>query len=121
MNHASRKALLAGAVGVVAAIGLPVCALAQQQQGMTLKMGCNYAIGFQDGSGLGPAPVAANGAAQIQRPLAVYRVTGVAGDQQWYRVRMVVRNPQGGWLTPPGAPDVWINLAYTMWVQEVTR
>ena len=119
MKEWSRKACRAGAVGVLAGIGLPVCALAQ---GMGLRVGSHYAIGFQDGGGPGPAPVAANTVNPApQRTVATYRVLGSAGDQQWYRVRMVLRNPQGGWITPQGAPEVWINLAYAMWVQEVLR
>ena len=109
------KARILGAVGVLAGIGWPVCA---QAQGMGLKTGGLYAIGFQDGVGPGPAPVAANAAAP-QRAVATYRVLGASSDQQWYRMKMVVRNPQGGWFTPPGASEVWVNMAYAMWVQEV--
>ena len=110
------KVRILGMVGVLAGIALPVCA---QAQGMGLKTGSLYAIGFQDGAGPGPAPVAANAATPPQRAVATYRVLGVSGDQQWYRLKMVVRNPQGGWLTPQGASEVWVNLAYAMWVQEV--
>ena len=116
MKQWSRKARRVGAVGILTGIGWPLFA---QAQGMALKVGCNYAIGFPEGANPGPAPVAANAAAQ--RPLATYRVLASAGDQQWYRVRMVMRNPQGGWFTPAGAPEVWINLPYMMWVQEVLR
>ncbi len=87
---------------------------------MSLKPGAHYAIGFQDGAAPVAVlpPVAAN---MNQRPVAVYRVIASAGDQQWYRVRMVARNPQGGWYTPPGSQEVWVNLTYAMWVQEVLR
>lgn len=117
MNRLSRKARILGAVGILAGIGLPISA---QAQGMTLKQGCNYVIGFQEGAAPAAAlpPVAANG---NQRPIITYRVLGSAGDQQWYRIRMVARNPQGGWYTPPGSADVWVNLNYVMWVQEVLR
>ncbi|MCX6966690.1 MAG: hypothetical protein NTZ46_02740 [Verrucomicrobia bacterium] len=111
------KARGMGAVAIWAGLALP---LAAQAQGMALKPGCNYAIGFQDGAVPVAAlpPVAAN---MNQRPVAVYRVLASAGDQQWYKIRMVARNPQGGWYTPPGSSDVWINLSYAMWVQEVLR
>ena len=99
---------LAGAL-LLAGIGTPSSA---QAQGMSLKLGVNYAIGFPDSVALG------NG---LAKGVATYRVVGAAGDQQWYRVRLVARNPQGGWYTPPGAPEVWINLSYAMWVQEVLR
>jgi len=117
MKRSSRKALMVGAMGLVAAIGLPMAA---QAQGMMLKPGCTYAIGFQEGMAPTPAlpPVAAN---VNQRAIATYRVMGATGDMQWYRVRMVARNPQGGWYTPPGTSEVWINLTYVMWVQEVLR
>jgi len=113
MKGWSYKVRRAVAVGILA--GICLLPLSAQAQGMVLKGG-NYAIGFQDGSGPAPAPVAANG---TQKNIAVYRVLAASGDQQWYRVRMVVRNPQGGWVTATGAPEVWINLAYAMWVQEV--
>ena len=119
MNPWSRKALRVGTVGLIAGIGLPMSAQTQGP-GIALKPGCTYAIGFQDGAVPASAlpPVAAN---VNQRTIATYRVIAAAGDQQWYRVRMVARNPQGGWYTPPGSADVWVNLNYMMWVQEVTR
>jgi len=119
MNRLSRKAFMLGAVGILTGIGMPM-PLSAQGPGLTLKPGCNYAIGFQDGALPAPAlpPVAAN---VNQRAVATYRVIGTAGDQQWYKVRMVARNPQGGWYTPPGSSDVWVNLNYVMWVQEVLR
>ena len=117
MKGWSRKVRRVGAMAILAGIGAPLSA---QAQGIALKPGCNYAIGFQDGAVPAAAlpPVAAN---MNQRPVAVYRVIASAGDQQWYRVRMVARNPQGGWYTPPGTSDVWVNINYMMWVQEVTR
>jgi len=123
--------LMAGALGVLA--GVPMAAQAQtpgfnprqaQAPGFNLKQGCNYAIGFQEnmapgvGQSMGPgSAVAAPGG----RNVAVYRVLGSTADQQWYRLRMVARAPQGGWYTPPGTPEVWVNLSYATWVQEVLR
>jgi hypothetical protein len=118
MKEWSRKARRLGVVGVLAGIALPLCALAQ---GLGLKVGYNYVIGFQEGASPVLEPVAANVAQRNapQKNVTIYRVIASAGDQQWYRVRMVLRNPQGGWYSPPGTPDVWVNLAYATWVQEV--
>ena len=104
---------------------LTLSAVAQAPTPFLLKPGCHYAIGFQDNIAPGypaaqpqqPQAQPASGA----RNVAVYRVINTAGDQQWYRIRMVVRAPQGGWITPPGAPDVWVNVTYAVWVQEVMR
>ncbi|MDD5349177.1 MAG: hypothetical protein PHQ12_03095 [Chthoniobacteraceae bacterium] len=112
-----RGMLLAGALGMAAGMGTPAAA---QAQGFQLKTGCHYAIGFQEsmtpGAVAAPSPAAPGG-----RNVAVYRVLGSAGDQQWYRLRMVSRAPQGGWYTPPGSPEIWVNLTYALWVQEVLR
>ena len=117
MNQWSRKTCIMGTVGILAGIGLPLAAWAQ---GMTLRPGANYALGFEEGAVPATAlpPVAANG---NQKVITIYRVLAASGDQQWYRIRMVARNPQGGWYTPPGTADVWVNINYVMWVQEVTR
>jgi hypothetical protein len=117
MNPLSRSALAAGVIGVLAGIGAPVFA---QGPGMSLKPGGNYAIGFQDGmvpGGVTPN-TAPNGA---QKSVTVYRVISGTSDLQWYRMRVVARNPAGGWYTPPGSPEVWVNMNYVMWVQEVLR
>ena len=116
MNSFCRSVLAIGMAGVLAGIGAPVSALAQ---GMNLRVGGNYTIGFQEGAapGGGVAP-AVNGA---PKPLVTYRVLGSSADQQWYRLRMVLRDPQAGWYIPPGATDIWINMAYVMWVQEAQR
>lgn len=116
MNGRGMLAAGIGALGL-AALALPAAA---QGQGFSLKQGCHYAIGFQEsmtpGLPTNPPPIAANG-----RTVVVYRVLGSAGDQQWYRLRMVARAPQGGWYTPPGAQEMWVNLSYALWVQEMTR
>jgi len=104
-----RKTLVAGAVSLLVGICIPLTA---QAQGMNLKQGWNYAIGFPDSVTPG---------AGIAKGVATYRVLGSAGDMQWYRVQMIQRKPQGGWYTPPGTPEVWVNLTYAMWVQEVLR
>jgi hypothetical protein len=104
-----QRIFMAGALGICLGFGAPVSA---QTQGMILKPGWNYAIGFPDGGAPGSG---------VGKGVVTYRVLGAAGDQQWYKVRMVARAPQGGWVTPPGAADVWINLNYAMWVQEVLR
>lgn len=110
MNRLNRKARIAGVVGVLTGFGLlPVSAPAQ---GIALKQGWLYAIGFPDTATPGSGTA---------KGVTTYRVLASAGDQNWYRVRMVARNPQGGWMTPPGTPEVWINLSYAMWVQEVLR
>ena len=109
---------MAGALGILVAAGVPAAA---QAQGFLLKPGCNYAIGFQENMAPGLPPVGALASASAGRNVATYRVVGSAGDQQWYRLRMVARAPQGGWYTPPGTPEVWVNLTYAMWVQEVLR
>lgn len=116
MNSLNRRALLAAMLGLFALIGGSVAA---QAQGMNLRVGGNYSIGFQDG--MAPAvatPPAPNGA---PKSMATYRVLAGTADQQWYRLRMVARNPAGGWYTPPGSPEVWVNMNYVMWVQEVLR
>jgi len=111
MNHLCCKSLCAGAIGVLIALGAPGSA---QAQTMTLKQGWNYAIGFPETGSASPA-------SGVVKGVATYRVLASAGDQQWYRVQMIARKPQGGWYVPPGTPEVWINLSYAMWVQEVLR
>jgi hypothetical protein len=110
MNHLCSKSLGAMALGVLAAIGTPSSA---QAQGMYLKQGWNYTIGFPETT---TAPESG-----LSKGAATYRVLASAGDQQWYRVQMVARKPQGGWYVPQGTPEVWVNLNYAMWVQEVIR
>ncbi len=107
---------MAGALGILAGASVPAAA---QAPGFLLKPGCNYAIGFQENMAPGVPPAGAP--APAGHNVATYRVMGTAGDQQWYRLRMVARAPQGGWYTPPGTPEVWVNLTYAMWVQEVLR
>lgn len=123
--------LMAGALASM--VGVPTAVQAQgfnprqvqaQAPGFNLKQGCNYAIGFQENMAPGAGPgmeAGATVAAPSGRSVAVYRVLGSSADQQWYRLRMVARAPQGGWYTPPGTPEVWVNLAYATWVQEVLR
>jgi len=115
MNPLNRSVLLAGAIEVCALTGASVAA---QAQGMNLRVGANYSIGFQDG--MTPA-VVANPAPNGAKSIATYRVLAGTADQQWYRLKMVARNPAGGWYTPPGSPEVWVNMNYVMWVQEVLR
>ena len=112
MNRLSRKARMLGAVAVLAGMGSPLLAQNPSAGGVVLKQGWLYAIGFPDTVTVGSG---------IAKGVATYRVLGSAGDQQWYRLRMTVRNPNGGWMTPPGTPEVWVNLNYAMWVQEVLR
>ena len=100
--------LVWGAVGLAAA-GVP--SLAQAQGGM-LKQGMICAIGFSENFSQAPG---------MAKGVATYRVVGVAGDPSWYRLRLVMRGTDGNWISPPGAPDVWVNLNYAMWVQEVPR
>ena len=100
-------------MGILAAIAMPSSV---QAQGLNLKQGWNYAIGFHEAGAPGSAP----GAAPAKN-VATYRVMASAGDLQWYRVQMVARKPQGGWYVPQGTPEVWVNLNYAMWVQEVIR
>lgn len=109
MNKYCRKSLGMVAVGILTGMGTAVSVHAQ---GMNLKQGWNYAIGFPDTT----TPNSG-----VARGVATYRVLGTAGDQQWYRLQMIVRKPQGGWHVPPGTPEVWVNLNYAMWVQEVLR
>lgn len=109
MDHLCSKSLGAVVLGVLAAIGTPSLA---QAQGMNLKQGWNYAIGF---------PEVTSPESGLARGVATYRVLASAGDQQWYRIQMVARKPQGGWYVPQGTPEVWVNLNYAMWVQEVLR
>jgi len=117
MNPFRRDVLMAGVIGVLAGIGATASV---QAQGIALKPGCTYSIGFQDGTA--PGAVAVNNAPNTtSKGVATYRVMAGTPDQQWYRLRMVTRNPAGGWYTPPGAPEVWVNLNYVMWVQEVLR
>ena len=113
-----KRIFTAGALGATLVLAAPWAAHAQMMQ---LKPGWNYAIAFADSSGpVGAVPPQAQPqAAMPGRNLTVYRVLGASPDQTWYRVRMVVRAPQGGWVTPTGAPEVWINLSYAIWVQEV--
>ena len=109
MRHLCSKSLGAVALGVLAAIGSPFSA---QAQGLNLKQGWNYAIGFPETT----APESG-----LVKGVATYRVLASAGDLQWYRIQMVARKPQGGWYVPQGTPEVWVNLSYAMWVQEVLR
>lgn len=109
MKRLGHTARIIGAVAVLSGLGLPNSV---QAEGIALKQGWLYSIGFPDTATLGSG---------VAKGVATYRVLATAGDSSWYRVRMVVRNPQGGWMTPAGAPEVWINLSYAMWVQEVLR
>jgi len=109
MNQLWCKSLGAVSMGVLAAFGMPSSA---QAQGMNLKQGWNYAIGFPEAT----APESG-----LARGVATYRVLASAGDQQWYRIQLVARKPQGGWYVPQGTPEVWVNMSYAMWVQEIIR
>jgi len=109
MNQICRKALRCGMLGLLLGVGMPVAA---QAQGLALKQGWNYAIGFPETAAPGSG---------VAKGVGTYRVLASAGDGPWYRVQAVARKPQGGWYVPPGTPEVWINLSYALWVQEVLR
>lgn len=116
---------LALAAGVLPC--LPAAALAQ---GLQLKPGWVYAIAFADnGNGANGNASGGNGQqgnaapvsnAPMGKSVALYKVVGAA-DQSWYRVRPIARTPQGVLIPMPGTGEMWVNLNYAMWVQEVLR
>ncbi|XHR27442.1 MAG: hypothetical protein ACFUZC_16040 [Chthoniobacteraceae bacterium] len=123
-----QNVFLASALAAGLWLGLPATG---QAQGLQLKPGWNYAIAFPDnGNGNGGGGPSGNGngnGAPAQNPnnsatkgVALYKVLGAA-DQNWYRVRPIARSPQGALMPIPGSAELWVNLSYAMWVQEVMR
>jgi hypothetical protein len=102
-------------------------AAAGQAQGLQLKPGWNYAIAFPDNGNGGGGPSGNGNGAATQNPntpatkgVALYKVLGAA-DQNWYRVRPIARSQQGALIPIPGSAELWVNLNYAMWVQELMR
>jgi hypothetical protein len=117
-----------GLAGLAAGLllSLPAAAWAQ---GLGLKPGWVYVIAFPDSGANGananggnpqgnnPPPASV---APLGKTVALYKIVG-ASDQNWYRVRMITRTPQGTLAPLPNTSELWINLNYAMWVQEVLR
>ncbi len=124
-----RTKLLMNAVILAGALSL--AAPAAQAQGLQLKPGWVYAIAFPDPGGAngangnggsdGPGGNGNPGSvAPTGRSVGLYKIVGAA-DQNWYRVRPIVRNPQGALVPMPGGSELWVNLNFAMWAQEVLR
>lgn len=117
----------------VMAAALLFGATAALAQGLQLKPGWVYAIAFPDpgsgansngGNGNGGDGPGGNGnpgsVAPTGKSVALYKIVGAA-DQNWYRVRPIARSPQGALIPVPGSGELWVNLNFAMWVQEVLR
>lgn len=122
-----RTKYLMGAVILAGALSL--AAPAAWAQGLQLKPGWVYAIAFPDpgngngGGSDGPGSSGNPGSGSIAptgRSVGLYKIVGAA-DQNWYRVRPITRNPQGALVPMPGGAELWVNLNFAMWAQEVLR
>ena len=117
MNIHKRKGLI-----IVASVWLLVfSAFTQNAQAgnvdgiRLLRLGWIYAIGFPDAvqTTLDPSSGLAQG-------FQTYRVMEFGGEQ-WYRLKLVTRQAGGGWFSPQGSPEIWVNLNYALWINDVTR
>ena len=105
--------------GAKGALLLAVAALAvalpeRAEADMTLlKMGWTYTIGF-------PEALAdpQNSRWGITSGTNTYRVLA-SGGAGWYRLQRVQRHPNGGWVSPPGTPLVWVNMGYAYVIREL--
>jgi hypothetical protein len=95
-----------------AAVSIPQIAA----QGFTvLKQGWTYNIGLPESLHDKESP-----ALGLASGINTYRVVGFGGDT-WYRLQRVYRHPKGGWYTPQGAKQVWVNISYAYTIDEVLR
>ena len=103
--------MLAGVV-----VWMAVAAPQLAAQGFSvLKLGWTYDIGLPES-----LEDRENPALGLAAGVNTYRVVGYGGDT-WYRLQRVHKHPRGGWFTPQGAKQVWVNIGYAYVINEVVR
>jgi|GEM_PF-5188872 len=107
------RALLALAAGVLPWIAAAPSAGAQEIS--VVKLGMTYEIGFPENL---EDPV--NPALGVAAGVNTYRIVSHGGDT-WYKVQRVYRHPRGGWFTPPGVKQTWVNMGYAYVVREALK
>ncbi len=111
-----RKHALAAAMLTGLAFWLVVSAPQTVAQGVSaIKLGWTYDIGLPESLQDQETPTLG-----LAAGVNTYRVVGYGGDT-WYRLQRVYRHPKGGWYSPQGAKQVWVNIAYAYMINEVLR
>ena len=116
LRNFRRNARLAGGAVLAVMLGAAVSVPQLVAQGVSvLKLGWTYDIGLPES-----LQDRENPAMGLASGVNTYRVVGYGGDT-WYRLQRVYRHPKGGWYTPSGAKQVWVNIGYAYAINEVYR